>query len=433
MNIFESFNHNKSSGDSGLNGWEVVADAAKPSAESAEDQEALRAKEFKKRQSRIINALVSGRSEALEEAEPTEDPDARERVLKGIAEDRITNEYWDRVISFVPGPTDTKSPHEIMNSLLQNNPSENKHIKRIIASMSGGDFNRYQDVSAINLAKFFNQFNTPSSFDGEEESFLNMIEEYNGPDKRDEYAKAMRSIRHALYGEKQDYWDAAKSLIIDAKVVNAGKYRSHSEAPKPEPEQRPEPEHEPTPEERERLSRERQERKLIGVFANQNPRFINEPDYPATAADRDKVLDMINRGEIDNNDWGNLIGKIRSPLQTRPAEQLLETVSYSPKAKQILARFTQENFNVNAVNPDSIRLFSERFKTPVDFEFMSNMLMNTIKERSNQIVYEQYQDAMNYLKKALYGKQHEYWEAAKSLQAQADSRQESDNPFRPAR
>ncbi|RYC74997.1 hypothetical protein G3RUM_00278 [Candidatus Nanosyncoccus alces] len=91
-----------------------------------------------------------------------------------------------------------------------------KHQKRILAYMTGVDWNGYNATSGQNVADFLSRYPTPMDFDEHSEDFLRMIGDYNGEEKAREYDEAMESFKLGMYGKKYEYYKAMREFHQEA-------------------------------------------------------------------------------------------------------------------------------------------------------------------------------------------------------------------------
>ena len=107
----------------------------------------------------------------------------------------------------IAAPTD--APHginQVMNSL------RTKHELRILAEMGGAGFDNWDRVDEYSLRQFVDRFPSPADFDSVGNEFVDMIGRVNGSEKRTQYAAAMQSFKHKVYGEKQTYWEQMQAI-----------------------------------------------------------------------------------------------------------------------------------------------------------------------------------------------------------------------------
>ncbi|MBR3132026.1 hypothetical protein IKG33_01260 [Candidatus Saccharibacteria bacterium] len=161
-----------------------------------------------RQQCKLVKILSSGNLDILDQSDVNMNTQELSYVINHINNGTIKTEDFQYIVSQIKGPQDVKSPDQILARL-----SDQKHEKRILATMTGLGFNHPNQVQPSQIQTFYNQFPEPSDFDTQAESFLEDIKTYNSPQKYKEYVKAMNNFKHVLYGKKQEYWDSSKDLI----------------------------------------------------------------------------------------------------------------------------------------------------------------------------------------------------------------------------
>lgn len=413
MDDFNSFR--KKAEETILNGWQILT-------EQKDDESAD--KKMQKREIQLVNILMSGDTKDLEDDDPFNDLADRKMVLKGIRDERITNQYWERILEQIPGPIDDELYDGIFREM-----ANDDHMRKILAATIGAKIEDYDLTTRNSVVKFAKQYPTPIRFDKEADSFLEGIRATNSNEIYQDYVDAMDDFKHAVYGEKQDYWDAAKALIKEAeagtepedesKVIHAealfrpgaesDEFQARSEVEPSDPEVEP--------------SRLEVESEV-------------EPGKPETAILEEEVVDAPRLSQDELSAWekklgglvrdnGKLlvedvdreIGKIESPLTTKTNEELLVELSGDEKKLQILAKASRKKMSeYKDMTTEDINEFKRRFDNPVKFDMISGITLNTIRRMVGDDTYHEYEKAMVEFKRDMYGKQQDYLDAMKNWQ-----------------
>lgn len=106
--------------------------------------------------------------------------------------------------------TTNGSSEKIADALLDS-PRERK----ILAYMVASDMSLYDVMGVDSVSAFIHKNPNPIDFDAKAEAFLDRLAEANGANgsaTRARYEEAMASFRNKIYGKKEQYWNAIKSL-----------------------------------------------------------------------------------------------------------------------------------------------------------------------------------------------------------------------------
>ena len=169
------------------------------------------------RQRRKLEAfyLTNGdRSYIFDHKDVRIDRSGEEKVKEILVNGQFSVNRERELLSDIKGPVDQYGEDRIYDERI----SGNKHEQRILASMTGTEWNRYNEVSGENVARFVERFETPMDFEEESQKFLDMIRRANGDQKYEEYLSAMESFKRKIYGKKQEYWEGMKALHAEAEA-----------------------------------------------------------------------------------------------------------------------------------------------------------------------------------------------------------------------
>lgn len=101
--------------------------------------------------------------------------------------------------------------------------SDDKHQKRILTYLSGGDWDDYDSASGETVGNFLRVYPTPIDFESDADRFLKMIGEHNSRQKYDEYAGAMENFKKTVYGKRYEYYKAMKELHKEAEKMDGSR------------------------------------------------------------------------------------------------------------------------------------------------------------------------------------------------------------------
>ena len=93
---------------------------------------------------------------------------------------------------------------------------DDKHQKRILASMTGLEWDEYGMTDGEDVRIFMRKYPTPMDFERDEQFFLGSIGKHNSAKKLKEYKEAMDDFCHNIYGKKYEYYKAIKGLHEEA-------------------------------------------------------------------------------------------------------------------------------------------------------------------------------------------------------------------------
>lgn len=109
-----------------------------------------------------------------------------------------------------------RSPYYDSDEKIFDGVNGDLHQKRILAYMTGVDWQDFNSVSAKNMGEFLDKYPTPLEFEEDADSFLNMIGEANGVAKYNQYVDSMDRFCHQVYGKKYEYYKIMRSLHEEA-------------------------------------------------------------------------------------------------------------------------------------------------------------------------------------------------------------------------
>ena len=172
-------------------------------------------------ENKIISVFMSKDLSKLGEPAPRLSESERDSFIQLIRNGEVDNRHFKSLLKNIAGPMDKHSNEKVFSGI-----QNGKHALRILSYMTGSGFNDYQSVGPSSIAKFADKFETPIDFEPFANDLLNKIKRTNPEEKYNEYANDMEHFKNALFGKKQEYWDAIKSMQERAKApaFNAEKY-----------------------------------------------------------------------------------------------------------------------------------------------------------------------------------------------------------------
>ncbi len=170
----------------------------------------------------------------------------------------------------------------------------------------------------------------------------------------------------------------------------------------------------------ERLQRERQERKLIGMFL-EGAAIVAQPDYNVNDQLRSAVYTSLANGDIKPERKSALLQHIATPDLTRQGspEHTLAALS-SKHERRILAYMNQIPTNQwESLTAATVTNFLSRYPTPIEFETSEQYFLKDVADHNSPQKLAEYQQDIEKFKRTIYGKRYEYYLAMKSLEAKA--------------
>ena len=167
-----------------------------------------------RQQRKILTAYALG-GEQLDEIISTHDcafDDAyRHDVLDMVATGQVDG-IKQRFLSKITSPVEANGFEQTLNTLSSN------YEKAILAWMTRGNTQQYENLDESDMLAFKRDFRTPMDFESYGDKFLNRVEETSGREVRDQFFIAMEYFKRKVYGKQQEYWEQMKKLDYEADV-----------------------------------------------------------------------------------------------------------------------------------------------------------------------------------------------------------------------
>ncbi|MDO4611856.1 MAG: hypothetical protein Q4B29_00090 [Candidatus Saccharibacteria bacterium] len=176
----------------------------------------------------------------------------------------------------------------------------------------------------------------------------------------------------------------------------------------------------------ERLSTERQERKIIGYLLSGDTQVLVAPDVAISQGMREEFLESLAEGEFGEDAERGMLEKIRGPIDIPErgagGERMFGKIMADPWQKQLfsfcMGREVEEAQGGGAVK-EFLASEGGDLATPVGFEKKRAEIFEYLKPLANETQMEKYLEAMDGLEKTLYGKRFEYYRAFEGLKEEA--------------
>ena len=181
------------------------------------------------------------------------------------------------------------------------------------------------------------------------------------------------------------------------------------------------------------------------TYGNKTPEgnyVLSENNVELQKNDERDFLKKIQDGAIGDNEFKTLLSEIAPPIKNgrNTPEEVFSKIENNDKAKRILAQFTTGNEALSdRVGQYDLRRFVDTFPEPISFNPKADEFLSKIPEQQIEL----YKIGMSDLKKAVFGKQMEYYnqiqylkdkamnEDPRNLEATVGGRIGSDNPLWP--
>ena len=183
----------------------------------------------------------------------------RDEVLDMMRDGKIPVEMERNLLLSIKGPYNFVGQNGIFSRM-----QHDKHQKRILGYMTGMRWGEHDYTSGENVHDFLQIYPTPIDFEVSSRNFLQMIYDYNGREKAQEYVESMEEFKRQMYGKKYEYYEAMREL--------------HREAMDPH---------------REAMNRSRRPREDYGRLGKKSLEAFNQPPIV-----RDFGVATINRGQL---------------------------------------------------------------------------------------------------------------------------------------
>jgi len=196
-------------------------------------------------------------------------------------------------------------------------------------------------------------------------------------------------------------------------------------------------------EEKARLTKERQQRKIIGYFlSGNNNGYLVEKDVQVDAGMRTEFLDEMNRGRITRRDEEEMLLKLSWPMDQPQrgmgAGAMFGRIAQDAWQLQLLSLVVGEELRGDEQGRAAgasavVRLVSFQapgvdYRTPVGFEDKRQEMLTQIRPEVDEVTYKKYEESMDSLEKNLYGKRFEYYQAFEGLRDEAERQRSLEAP-----
>ena len=172
--------------------------------------------------------------------------------------------------------------------------------------------------------------------------------------------------------------------------------------------------------ERERSNERRQQRKIIRFLMTGDVDVFGQNNVVLEEYERKSIDHIIASDGFDYDMKRWTISKISNNVHLRGEEAVFDDAIANDAASRCLLAMASgrgaEHYRVTSA--DDVRRLVKKYPTPADFEDESENVLNSLRYNEPQ-VFGSYERKMNTLKRAIYGKQDEYFHALNNLEREA--------------
>lgn len=178
-----------------------------------------------RQQRKIIACLVSGENSALGREDINLDNADVGGVYEKIATGEIGLAEEKEILNSIKAPKHKYRPESMLAGIVirsdgrtEQIPSigNDKHMRRILAEMTGVGFANPEKVMAEDVARFWGQYETPADFEADSQALLAQVRRTNTEKKYNEYVASMRQFKSVMFGKQQEYWEQMQLIKEDA-------------------------------------------------------------------------------------------------------------------------------------------------------------------------------------------------------------------------
>ncbi len=160
------------------------------------------------------------------------------------------------------------------------------------------------------------------------------------------------------------------------------------------------------------------ERRVIRVFSTGSLRNLRLKDVQVSDVERESVLRRIFDGSISMKDGIDVALAVLRPCDIRDVDTVL--AGMSADAKDLLGHMAGRGFgHGDEVTADEMVQILEQCPSVIDFEEISEQFKQWVRTEVAPDEQDYYFEALRNYKKALYGRQYDYWHAFKRLREDA--------------
>ncbi len=161
--------------------------------------------------------------------------------------------------------------------------------------------------------------------------------------------------------------------------------------------------------------------KIIDLFINNRTDALERDEPVISGKERKAFIDVIREGQIGDKHWEYVLNRISGPENLKTPEDIYSSISQNKYASQILAYMTATNPKaLKKSGAEPISNFFLLYKNPMQFEEDANSYLEKFKNAPKNKA-KHYYEGMEYLKKTMFGKKQEYWDAIKAIKSEASN------------
>ena len=180
----------------------------------------------------------------------------------------------------------------------------------------------------------------------------------------------------------------------------------------------------------EQQKRENQERQLMAQILMPESNAMAESNVEISAESEEAALEKIASDDFTRDDINKILTSLDTPAHEQGSKAVFADMLAGHDAElMMLANFVGHE-NYADCSAGDIARFLEKFPSPADFESYAEDYVNGVAADSDPDVAEQFKQASENLKAAMYGKRQEYYDTFKGLEKRAyEAERSKERPF----
>lgn len=169
---------------------------------------------------------------------------------------------------------------------------------------------------------------------------------------------------------------------------------------------------------------EKREKKIIAAFLTGDKKKYLESDgeFEVSGGARQEFYDKRKNGEFSDEYERSFLRTIPRPVDSKATKKdVFSAIEQDWHLARILGNFTEAGFDhPETVDARHLSSFSDKYKTPMDFDVDAERFLEQIRGANSWRKYEEYKIDMTRFRKLLFGEQEEYYGSLKKLNKEAE-------------
>lgn len=162
----------------------------------------------RERQERKLMAhILMPESNALAEHDVTISPEAEAAALEKIASDDFARKDLNEILTKIGTPVHKYGSEAVFNSAFAGRDAE-----LMLLAQFSDHMGEYSSCSAQDVEHFLKEFPSPADYESYAADFLNSMEESSSADIVAQFRQANENLKQSIYGKREEYFKAFKSL-----------------------------------------------------------------------------------------------------------------------------------------------------------------------------------------------------------------------------